>query len=206
MGRHTGPRCKLCRREKTKLFLKGERCGTSKCAIDKRPNPPGPHAKKPPRTSEYSLRLREKQKAERIYGLRETQFRNYFEKASKAVGMTGAKFLEQLERRLDNVVYRLGFAPSRSAARMLVRHGHFMVNGKKVNIPSYQVKIGNLIVPSAKSLPKLKAVIESLGDRMPPAWLKLDSGHIEGSVLAMPVREDIDTQVEEHLIVEFYSR
>lgn len=206
MGRHTGPSCKLCRREDAKLFLKGEKCYSAKCPFSKRSYAPGQHGKSPKRLSEFGLRLREKQKARRIYGLSEVQFRNYFEKASKMKGATGEKLLELLERRLDNVAYRLGLASSRIEGRQLVRHGHFLIDGKKVNIPSFEVKVNNNISIKPRSIDSVKKIVEKIGEREVPSWLSFDKENLLGEIVSIPKREDIDALIEEHLIVEFYSR
>lgn len=202
MGR-TPAYCKQCRREGEKLFLKGERCFTKKCSVERRDYPPGAAgASKRKRQTEFGLRLREKQKARRIYGLNERQFRGYFEKASRKVGVTGEKLLESLECRLDNVAFRLGFAASRSSGRQLVRHGHIKVNGKSVNIPSYATKVNDLISADQKTLNKVK---ERLKDYTPPSWLSLD-GEFNGKIIRLPDREDTEKLIEEALIVEYYSR
>ncbi|MBN2057551.1 MAG: 30S ribosomal protein S4 [Candidatus Saganbacteria bacterium] len=205
MGRHTTASCKLCRREKEKLFLKGEKCYTEKCPFSRRSYAPGQHGRLPLRVSEYGIRLREKQKARRIYGLTERQFEGYFDKASSRKGATGNKLLEYLERRLDNVVFRLGFAPSRQAARQLVRHGGIDVNGTKTNIPAFQTKPGDLIKVRPKRVALVKVHQEKANDYAPPAWLTLKTEN-EGQVASLPKREEIDTVLEEHLIVEYYSR
>lgn len=212
MARYIGPVCRLCRREGEKLYLKGERCFTPKCAIERRNYPPGQHGRelqfRRSRPSDYGLQLREKQKLRRIYGVLERQFRRYFEIAQKARGMTGALLLILLERRLDNVVYRLGFASSRAQARQLVRHGHFEVNGRKVDIPSYLVKPGDVIRvrDASRDNGYFKNIAERLESHRPPPWLQLNPQEMSGQVLRLPVREEIDTRVQEHLIVEFYSR
>lgn len=209
MARYTGAVCRLCRREGQKLFLKGDRCYTGKCAVDRRPTPPGEHGNARSRkASEYGLQLREKQKARRYYGVLERQFANYFEMATKQKGMTGENLLSILETRLDNVIYRLGFAMSRAEARQLVRHTHFSVDGKKVNIPSYLVKPGQTIsvVEKSRSMEKLKSSLEANGSRVPPKWLDFDRNNLEAKVLSLPTREDIDLPIEEHLIVELYSK
>ncbi|MDQ0286128.1 small subunit ribosomal protein S4 [Desulfofundulus luciae] len=208
MARYTGPQCRLCRREGIKLYLKGDRCYTGKCAIDRRPYPPGAHGQARRKISEYGLQLREKQKARRIYGVLETQFRNYFERAERQPGITGENLLRLLERRLDNVVYRLGLATSRMEARQLVRHGHFTVNGRKVNIPSYLVRVGDVIAVREKSKdsPRIKELLERAADRTPPPWLEYEENQAQGRVVALPTRDQIDTPVQEHLIVELYSR
>ncbi len=208
MARYTGPVCRLCRREGIKLYLKGDRCYTEKCAIDRRAYAPGQHGQSRKKVSEYGLQLREKQKARRIYGVLEKQFRLYFKEADRQVGITGENLLRILERRLDNVVYRLGFAASRNEARQLVRHNHFTLNGHKANIPSIQVKAGDIIQVKEKSLksPKFQEIKEVAAQKTPPAWLELDSEQLTGKVLELPAREQIDLPIEEHLIVELYSR
>ena len=208
MAQNTGPVCRLCRREGQKLFLKGTRCYTDKCPIDRRPFPPGQHGQGRRKISEYGLQLREKQKARRIYGVLERQFRNYYEKAERARGVTGDILLQMLERRLDNVVFRLGLALSRNEGRQLVRHGHFTVNGRKVNIPSYLVKPGDVIAVREKSRDsvKFKEIVEIAKSRPVPEWLQSDLENMQGTVLRLPGRDDIDVAVEDHLIVEHYSR
>ncbi|MCI8538705.1 MAG: 30S ribosomal protein S4 [Oscillospiraceae bacterium] len=207
MARYTGAVCRLCRREGQKLFLKGDRCYTDKCAIDRRAFAPGQHGNaRNKKMSEYGMQLREKQKARRYYGVLESQFRKYFEMASQRKGVTGENLLSILETRLDNVVYRLGFAMSRAEARQLVRHGHFTVNGKKVDIPSYLVKPGETIALKGKTLDKIKASLEANGSRKAPKWLEFDANNLSANVAAMPAREDIDMPIEEHLIVELYSK
>ncbi|HHV71041.1 MAG TPA: 30S ribosomal protein S4 [Clostridia bacterium] len=208
MARYTGPVCRLCRRENTKLYLKGDRCYTEKCAIDRRTYAPGQHGQGRKRETEYGLQLREKQKVRRIYGVLESQFRRYFEMADRQKGITGENLLKILERRLDNVVYRLGFANSRKEARQLVRHGHFRVDGVKVNIPSFLVREGNVISVAEKSLnsPKFKELSENLGQKAIPSWLSLDANKLEGTVIGQPTREDIDLPIQEQLIVELYSK
>jgi small subunit ribosomal protein S4 len=207
MARYTGPSCRQCRREGQKLFLKGERCYSTKCAVDKRAYAPGQHGQsRRAKITEYGLQLREKQKAKRFYGLLEAQFRNYFDKASKKKGLTGENLLIMLETRLDNVVFRMGFASSRKEARQLVTHNHFTVNGKKINIPSYQVSAGDVIKVREKSAssPKFKEIRDM--SISTPSWISVDTDKLEGKVLAMPLREEIDTPVAEHLIVELYSK
>lgn len=209
MGRYTGSVCRQCRREGEKLFLKGDRCYTPKCAMDRKPYGPGMHgqnrSKKP---TEYGVQLREKQKVKRMYGIMEKQFRNYFEKAERQPGITGENLLILLERRLDNVVYRLGFASSRREARQLVNHGHFLVNGKKVNIPSMLLKPGDVVEVKerSKESPKFKEIQAQAAYKTPPEWLELDVDNLRGRVLAYPKREDIGGTISEHLIVELYSR
>lgn len=209
MARYTGAVCRLCRREGQKLFLKGDRCYTDKCALERRAYAPGMHGNaRNKKLSEYGVQLREKQKARRYYGVLESQFAEYFEMASKRKGMTGENLLAILESRLDNVVYRLGFAMSRAEARQLVRHGHFTVNGKKVNIPSYLVSVGETIElkDSSRSLDKFKGSLEANGSRVIPKWLDMDKNNNVAKVVAVPQREDIDLPIEEHLIVELYSK
>ena len=208
MARYTDAVCRLCRREGQKLFLKGDRCYTDKCAADRRPYPPGQHGQGRAKTSEYGLQLREKQKAKRYYGILENQFRGYFEMASKRRGKTGENLLSILETRLDNTIYRLGFAMSRAEARQLVLHGHFLVNGRKVNIPSFLVKPGMIISLREKSrnLDKLKSVIEANSSRVPPKWLEYDANALIAKVSTTPMRDDINFPIEEQLIVELYSK
>jgi len=208
MARYTDAVCRLCRREAQKLFLKGDRCYTDKCAADRRPYPPGQHGQGRTKTSEYGLQLREKQKAKRYYGILESQFRGYFDMAIKRKGKTGENLLAILESRLDNTVYRLGFAMSRAEARQLVLHGHFLVNGRKVNIPSFLVKPGMIISLKEKSrgLDKIKSVIEANSFRHPPKWLEYDANSLIAKVSSVPTRDDIDIPIEEQLIVELYSK
>lgn len=208
MARYTGADCRLCRREGEKLFLKGDRCFGDKCAMEKRPYPPGQAGKKRPRDSEYRLQLREKQKTKRIYGMLEKQFHSYYELANRQPGVTGENLLRLLEIRLDNVVYRLGFAKSRDEARQLVRHGHIHVNGKRVDIPSFRVKAGDLIAiaPKSKDLLVIKAAIVASERSSVPGWLEVDIEKLQGSVIALPERDQIDTMVSETLIVELYSK
>ncbi|MFO7152562.1 MAG: 30S ribosomal protein S4 [Bacillota bacterium] len=208
MARYTGPACRLCRREGVKLYLKGERCYGPKCAIDRRGYAPGQHGQMRRKLSEYGIQLREKQKAKRIYGVLEQQFKIYFEEASRQKGVTGENLLRLLECRLDNVVYRLGFAKSRAQARQLVRHGHFEVNGKKVDIPSYQVKPGNVIAvrEKSRSLEIFKEMAELGKGRVVPEWLSVNYDTLTGEVLRYPNREDIDVPIQEQLIVELYSK
>ncbi|NLL39569.1 MAG: 30S ribosomal protein S4 [Clostridiales bacterium] len=208
MARYTNAVCRLCRREGQKLFLKGDRCYTEKCSVDRRSYPPGEHGQGRRKASEYGLQLREKQKAKRYYGLMEKQFRGYFEMAAKKRGQTGENLLSILESRLDNVIYRLGFAMSRPEARQLVTHGHFLVNGRKVNIPSFLVKPGEVISvkESSRNLEKIKNVVEANSFRQPPKWLDFDRNNMIAKVVAVPQKEDIDFPIEEHLIVELYSK
>ena len=209
MARYTGPVCRLCRREGQKLFLKGERCYTGKCAVSRRAYAPGQHGQaRNKKASEYGRQLRTKQYARRYYGVLEGQFHHYFEMAEKMPGVTGENLLRLLEPRLDNVVYRLGFATSRAEARQLVAHGHFTVNGRRVNIPSFLVKVGQVVAVCEKSrqLDKMKTIIEANGSRPIPKWLDLNRDSLEAKVVAMPEREDIDLPIEETLIVELYSK
>lgn len=208
MSRYTGPVCKLCRREGKKLFLKGDRCYTGKCAIERRSYAPGQHGQNRSKNSEYGIQLRAKQQARRYYGIQESQFHKYFVEASRREGVTGTTLLKICESRLDNVVYTLGWASSRSEARQLVTHNHFTVNGAKVNIPSYLLKAGDTVAIKAKSRDsvKIKAVLEANESRPVPAWLDLDKQNLTAKVVALPERDQIATPVEEHLIVEFYSK
>src|SRR2546421_7886816 len=208
MARYTGPDCKLCRREKTKLFLKGAKCDRRKCPIEIRPSPPGEHGRNRPKEGDYLTRIREKQKASRIYGILERQFHGYYVEASRKHGRTGEPMLQLLERRLDNVVFRAGFAKSRDMARQLVRHGHFTVNGKKVDIPSYRVSENDIIEVTAKSLEMTPFIVAraEAGERTVPAWLEVVPDRMRGRGHALPVRAQIDTQVQEQLIVEYYSK
>ena len=208
MARYKESVCRLCRREGAKLYLKGARCYSEKCSFERRPYPPGEHGQGRTKVSEYGLQLREKQKVRRIYGLMEKKFRRYFEEAENMGGVTGENFLTLLERRLDNIVYRLGFASSRNEARQFVLHGHILVNGSRVNIPSYRVDENNTISikDSSRKSKRFKEVLEFNSELTPPDWLSVNMDKAEGTVLAIPEREDIDYPVEEHLIVEYYSR
>ena len=212
MARYTGPVCKLCRREGEKLFLKGSRCLTAKCAIERRPYAPGQHGRERQyrrgRSSDYLLQLREKQKMRRIYGVYERQFSNYFVKAEKRSGLTGSNLLTLLESRLDNVLYRLGMAMSRSQARQLVSHGHVMLNGRKTNVPSAMVSPGDSVSIRPESTKKtyFKTLRQDLDDRQVPRWLQLDVSNLSATVLQLPAREDIDVSLNEQLVVEYYSR
>lgn len=208
MARFTGPVCRICRREGTKLFLKGERCLTGKCAVDRRTYAPGEHGQARRKASNYANQLREKQKLRRIYGILERQFERYFRMAARKKGITGETLLRLLETRLDNVVYRLGFARSRSQARQLVSHGHFTVNSHKVDIPSYQVKPGDVVAVAegSRDLPLFKEFRENGGTVGVPAWLELNAEELSGKVLALPTRDQIDVPVQEQMIVELYSR
>ena len=209
MARYAGPVCRLCRREGMKLFLKGERCYGEKCAVDRRNVPPGQHGKgRRARLLGYGLQLREKQKVRRMYGVLERQFRRYFEKADRQRGVTGEKLLQLLERRLDNVVYRLGFATSRPQARQLVRHGHFNVNGRRTNVPSFSVSAGDVIAvrPASAKNPAIVYAMEEVKGRGIPEWLELDGEKLSGSLTAAPTREQLNLPMQEQLIVELYSR
>ncbi len=208
MARYTGPVCKLCRREGTKLYLKGERCTTGKCALDRRNTAPGQHGAANKKMREYGLQMREKQKTKRYYGVLEKQFVNYFETADRKEGMTGENLICLLERRLDNVVYRMGFATSHKEARQLVLHGHFTLNGKNVNIPSLIVKAGDVITvkEASRDSVKLKALAEAAADVTAPKWLEVKADAMTATVLTLPAREDVDFDFNEQLIVEFYSK
>lgn len=209
MARYTEAVCRQCRREGTKLFLKGDKCYSDKCPFSRRSFAPGQHGHaRPKKASEYGLQLREKQKARRTYGVLEKQFRLYFAKADRQKGVTGTNLLVILERRMDNIVYRMGLAESRNQARQLVRHGHFTVNGKKVNIPSYQVKAGDVVAvrEASRSSEIFKELAESQSQRTLPLWMEVNAAEFNGSVTRYPSREEIDTQVDEQLIVELYSR
>ncbi len=209
MARYREPVCRLCRREAVKLFLKGQRCLTDKCAIEKRNFAPGQHGKsRRPKLVGYGLQLREKQKVRRIYGILENQFRNYFEKAARSKGVTGENLLFMLERRLDNAVYRLGFASSRAAARQLVRHGHILVGTRKVNIPSFQVSPGQEISVRERSreLASIQRALDLSGGRSVPPWLALERDHVKGRVVSLPKREDVNFPIQEQMIVELYSK
>ena len=209
MARYTGPVCRLCRREGMKLFLKGTKCFSEKCPIEKRNFAPGQHGKdRKAKIVGYGLQLREKQKAKRIYFTQEGQFRNYFEKASRAQGVTGELLLQQLERRLDNIVYRLGFGISRRQARQLVRHGHIHVDGRKVNIPSYQVSVGEEISirETSNKLPILEQAKEFASHQNAPTWLEIDRDNFKGRIVSLPKRDEIQQPVNEQLIVELYSK
>jgi small subunit ribosomal protein S4 len=206
LSRYTGPSCKLCRREGVKLFLKSERCYTEKCEIEKRNYPPGVHVESRTKVTEYGVRLREKQRVRKMYGLTETQFKRFFGMAERMGGITGTNFLVLLERRLDNMVYRLGFAGSRKEARQLVSHRHIMVNGRKVNVPSFLVKAGDDIEAADKNLPPVRNALESVVRRGIPSWLELDKEGAKGKVKLLPTRDDITLPIKEQLIVEYYSR
>ena len=210
MARYRGAVCRLCRREGVRLYLKGDRCFSAKCAIEKRAYPPGEQAQRRMRRriSDYGIQLREKQKLRRIYGILERQFRRYLAQAARRTGVTGEYLLQLLERRLDNVVYRLGFASSRAQARQLVSHGHFTVNDRPVNIASYQVRPGDTIAvdESSRSVPPIVAAVAGAGGRRLPPWLQIEADATRGRVLSLPKRDEIDTQIQEGLVVEYYSR
>ena len=208
MARYTGPVCRHCRREGLKLFLKGERCYTDKCAIERRNYPPGEHGQARPKFSEYSIQLREKQKLRRIYGVLEGQFRRYFEMADRARGVTGETLLQLLERRLDNIVYRLGFATSRAEARQLVRHGHFRVNGRKVDVPSYLVRRGDVVTVRERSrkVSRIQESLELAQRRGVPEWLEVNAESFTGTVKGFPARADLTMPINEKLVVELYSK
>ena len=208
MARHNGPVCRLCRREGMKLFLKGDRCFKDKCAFERRGYAPGQHGRRRSKIQGYGIQLREKQKVKRMYGVLEQQFRNYFAKASRTKGITGSNLLQMLERRLDNVVYRLGFASSRAMARQLVSHGHVLVDSKKVDIPSALVKAGDVILlrDSSRKNEAIKICLDTAAGRGVPAWLELEPENFKGTVKQMPSREDITMPIQEQLIVELYSK
>ena len=208
MARYKESVCRLCRKEGVKLYLKSDRCYTDKCAFVKRAYAPGQHGQRRKKLSEYGLQLREKQKARRFYGILEKQFRNYFFEADRQKGITGENLVRLLERRLDNVIYRLGLAGSRPEARQLVRHGHVTVNNKKVDIPSYLLKVGDEVAirDKSKSSSKFKEIAEAAMHKSSPPWLEADKENLKGRIVAMPGREDVDVPLEEHLIVELYSR
>ncbi len=208
MSRYIGAVCKMCRREGEKLFLKGHRCYTNKCSLERKPYPPGQHGQRRSKISDYGIQLREKQKLKRLYGVQERPMKNLFEKAVRSKGVTGTNLLSALERRLDNVVYRTGFAASRKEARQLVKHGHFRVNGHKANIPSSILKVGDLIelCESSKSSSKLSGSLEANSIREIPAWLDVDKRGFKSTIKDLPRREDITSTVEERLVVELYSK
>ena len=208
MARYTGPACKLCRREGVKLYLKGERCMTGKCALERRNTAPGQHGAGNKKMREYGKQLREKQKAKRYYGILEKQFLNYFKEADRKDGITGENLLTLIERRLDNVVYRMGMAESHKEARQLVLHEHFELNGKKVNIPSIIVKVGDVLTvrENFRDSVKCKELVEALKDKTAPKWLDVNKDALSAKVVALPAREDIDFEFEEQLIVELYSK
>ena len=208
MARYTGPVCRICRREGMKLFLKGSKCYTKKCTFERRPTPPGQHGVRRRKVSEYGVQLREKQKVRRTYSLLERQFRRYFSAAESRPGVTGENLLRLLETRLDNVVYRMGFASSRSQARQQVSHGHFMVNGRRTNIPSYQVRVGDRIEvrEASRKAEPFKLAKENLRNQQQPAWLTVDPDALAGSVADLPRRDQMPQELNEQLVVEYYSR
>ena len=208
MAKYRGPVCRLCRREGEKLFLKGSRCMTEKCAIERRSYPPGQHGQARPRISDYSLQLREKQKLRRIYGLQERQFRGIFERAERQSGVTGEALLRLLETRLDNVVYRLGFGASRKEARQLINHGHLLVNGRKLSVPGALMKSGDVVEvrPGSRELVPIQSALAAVDGRGIPEWLELDKAAFKGSVRALPTKDQIVLPVNEQMVVELYSR
>ncbi len=208
MARYTGPQCRLCRRETEKLFLKGDRCFTEKCAVERRQYPPGQHGQRRGKLSDYGVQMREKQKVRNSYGLLEKQFRKYFEKAERKQGVTGEVLLQFLETRMDNVIYRMGFAPNRNSARQLVRHGHFLVNGRGVSIPSYHVRAGDMVEvrQPSRDLDMIKDSIARAEQRGIPSWVEMDFQNFKGKVIQVPTREDIQLTAQEQLIVELYSK
>ena len=206
MARYTGPSCKLCRSEGTKLYLKGERCLSDKCAFNRRTAAPGQHGAAKKKLTEYGMQLREKQKAKRYYGVLEKQFHSYYEKADNQEGIAGENLLRLLERRLDNVVFRMGLAASHKEARQLVLHGHFTLNGHKANIPSILVRVGDVIAVKDTESTKIKELVETMGDRIVPKWLEVDKTNGSAKVVAMPERDDIDFEFNEQLIIELYSK
>jgi len=208
MARYTESVCRICRREGAKLFLKGSRCYTKKCAFERRPTPPGQHGVRRRKVGEYGLQLREKQKVKRLYGMLEGQFALTFDRASHEKGVSGELLLSKLERRLSNVVYRLGFGSSQAQGRQLVRHGHVLVNGKKIDIPSYQVKVGEVITLASRASKNalVAASVEAVKGRGVPRWLELDAANLSGKVLALPARDDVSFPIQEQLIVELYSK
>jgi len=208
MARYTGPVCKLCRRERTKLFLKGARCESSKCAVERKPYPPGEHGRGRIRETQYLIQLREKQKARRIYGVLERQFRTYYKEAARQQGITGENLLRILESRLDNVVFRARFAESRSQARQFVSHGHFRVNGRRVTVPSYRVRPGDVVTlkDRSKQMIVVQHAIDTSGQRSPVEWMDVDVDARKITITSLPSRVQIDTQVQEQLIVELYSK
>ncbi len=208
MARYIGPVCKLCRRENMKLYLKGDRCYSDKCSYDRRPYPPGQHGQGRIKFSEYGVRLREKQKVRRMYGMLEKQYRRYFSLAERQRGVTGETLLQLLERRIDNVAYRMGFGATRAEARQLVRHNHVEVNGNRVNVPSYLIKPGDVVTIRERSrkIKRIQEAMETIERRGTPAWIEVDPREFKGIVKSIPTREDVSAQIQEQLIVEFYSR
>lgn len=208
MARYTGSVCRLCRRENLKLYLKGDRCYSDKCAFERKGYPPGQHGQSRSKYSDYGIQLREKQKVKRIYGILENQFRRYFEKADKMKGITGENLLLFLERRMDNMIFRLGFASSRNEARQMIRHNHFLINGRKVNIPSYLVSPGEIVEVREKSkrIPRIVESLEAVARRGIPNWVELDKENLKGKIVSLPSREDLTMSIQEQLIVELYSK
>lgn len=208
MARYTGPQCRLCRRETEKLFLKGDRCFTEKCGVERRQYPPGQHGQRRGKLSDYGIQLREKQKVRNTYGVLEKQFRKYFAKAARKKGVTGEVLLQLLETRLDNVAHRMGFASNRNSARQLVRHGHFLVNGRETNIPSFNVRAGDVVEvkETSRELDFIKDSLAGAEQRGIPSWLEVDAQNLKGKVLQIPAREDIQLVAQEQLIVELYSK
>ena len=208
MARYTGPQCRLCRRETEKLFLKGDRCFTEKCSVERRQYPPGQHGQRRGKLSDYGVQLREKQKVRNTYGILENQFRKYFEKAERKKGVTGEVLLQLLETRMDNVVYRMGFAANRSSARQLVRHGHFHINGKLVDIPSCSIRVGDVIEvrDSSRDINIIKDSLSRVEQRGIPTWLEIDFQNFKGKLVQIPAREDIQLTAQEQLIIELYSK
>jgi len=208
LARYTGSQCRICRRETEKLFLKGDRCFTEKCAVERRQYPPGQHGQRRSKLSEYGIQLREKQKVRKMYGVLEKQFRNYFKSAEKKRGVTGEILLQLLETRLDNIVCRMGFAPNRNSARQLVNHGHFLVNGRKVNIPSFSVRVGDLVEvrESSRNLALIGDSLSGNEQKGVPAWIEMDFQNFKGKLLQIPSRDDIQLPAQEQLIVELYSK
>jgi small subunit ribosomal protein S4 len=208
LARYTGPQCRICRRETEKLFLKGDRCYTEKCAVERRQYPPGQHGQRRGKLSDYGIQLREKQKVRNSYGLLEKQFRNYFHRAERKKGVTGEVLLQFLETRLDNVVYRMGFAANRNSARQLVTHAHFLVNGREVSIPSYRVQVGDSVEvkETSREVDIIKESIVRAEQRGIPSWIEVDPRNFKGKILQIPAREDIQLTAQEQLIVELYSK
>jgi len=208
LARYSGAQCRICRRESEKLFLKGDRCFTEKCSVERRQYPPGQHGQRRSKISDYGIQLREKQKVRKIYGVLEKQFRRYFHNAERKKGVTGEVLIQLLERRLDNMVYRMGFAPNRTSARQFVNHGHFLVNGKKVNIPSYMLQVGDVVEVkgSIRETETVKDSLAKIEQRGIPSWVEIDIQNFKGKLLQIPAREDIQLPAQEQLIVELYSK
>lgn len=208
LARYSGALCRICRRETEKLFLKGDRCFTEKCAVERRQYPPGQHGQRRGKLSDYGIQLREKQKVRNLYGVFERQFRKYFHSAERKKGVTGEVLLQLLEMRLDNIVYKMGFAPNRRSSRQLIGHGHFLVNGRKVNIPSFSVQVGDVVEVSEKSrdLPAINDSLSRIEQKGVPSWIEIDIQNFKGKVLQIPAREDIQIPAQEQLIIELYSK